>query len=200
MILALLFSFAFHWFVDWVARRAPVMLISSCFRHSKATLPLSGHDFAWRTSVISAVHAIVTGLGSLIGFYMTPGLSDDLIESSSLFTINLVSYSVGYFLMDVIHMYLFSKTKGTVELIVHHVVIILCFSSSLYSGKYVGYSVVALLIEINSVFLHLRRISKYLCIPKENIFSRILCFANIGKCFHYNYHLQLRYVRAASFT
>ncbi|VDP32118.1 unnamed protein product [Echinostoma caproni] len=78
--------------------------------------------------------------------------------------------------MDAIHMYRFEKTKETYELIVHHAVILLCFSSAIVSGKYIGYSVVALLVEVNSVFLQLRRILRYLFIPKGSIF-RDLCLS-----------------------
>lgn len=64
MLLVMLLSFAFHWLVDWVACRFPVKTLSRHFRNLKQNDSISGTDFAWRTSVISEIHALVTGLGS----------------------------------------------------------------------------------------------------------------------------------------
>ena len=47
--------------------------------------------------------------------------------------------------------------------------------------KYVGYSVVALVVEINSVFLHSRQLLQILNVAKNDSLYRINSLLNMGK-------------------
>lgn len=92
----------------------------------------------------------------MLCFYLHPQMAEDLISTHSVFSHALVSVSIGYFIYDFWDMVL-NQLSQSVELVFHHLVVISCFSLSAVTQRYVGFAVVALLVEINSVFLHLRQ-------------------------------------------
>ncbi|CAH8500654.1 unnamed protein product [Schistosoma turkestanicum] len=177
---SLLVSVIIHALVDKIAK------FSNPFRHelneSRESKPkyVQRQCFIWQNTCVSLVHAIVSGIWSLSTFYIEPDFLIDLINLSTWRSISLVSYSLGYFIFDSFHMVILHPFRSTAELLVHHFVIFLCFSSALLSGKYIGYAVVSLLPEVNSIFLHLRRMMNYLHVPKKNRFFRATCLLNIG--------------------
>ncbi|KAG5445172.1 TLC domain-containing protein 2 [Clonorchis sinensis] len=171
-------SFAFHFLVDYLASCFPPSCISSTTRQRQCSE--SKGLFIWRNSVLSCVHASVTGIGALFAFYLHPDMSKDLIFAQSSFSISLVAYSLGYFIADSVHMCWWSLERSTFELLVHHFAVMTCFSSALVSGTYIGYAVVALLVEINSIFLHMRRLLKCLEFSKDSLLSQFVNYANLG--------------------
>uniref|UniRef100_A0A8B9QGQ4 TLC domain containing 2 n=1 Tax=Apteryx owenii TaxID=8824 RepID=A0A8B9QGQ4_APTOW len=64
----------------------------------------------------------------------------------------------GYFLEDFVDMLCNQKLQQSWELLFHHSVVIICFGIAVVLHQYVGFALVALLVEINSIFLHLRQI------------------------------------------
>ncbi|XP_039363956.1 TLC domain-containing protein 2 isoform X2 [Mauremys reevesii] len=64
----------------------------------------------------------------------------------------------GYFLQDFVDMLCNQKLHQSWELLFHHSVVIICFSLTVLVHQYIGFALVALLVEINSIFLHLRQI------------------------------------------
>ncbi|KAJ8280967.1 hypothetical protein GJAV_G00061590 [Gymnothorax javanicus] len=64
----------------------------------------------------------------------------------------------GYFIHDFLDMVHNQTLSQSWELLFHHVVVIACLGVSVLTGQYVGFAVVALLVEINSIFLHLRQV------------------------------------------
>ncbi|CAH8519203.1 unnamed protein product [Heterobilharzia americana] len=190
-VFCLLFSIFFHALVDRITKILnPLLHELSEVQHSKKKY-VQRQQFVWQNSCISFVHALVSGLWSISTFYFEPDSLTDLINGSTRYSVALVSYSLGncffstlhslgYFIFDSVHMAVLHPYRSTVELLVHHFIIFICFSSALLSGKYIGYAVVSLLPEVNSIFLHLRRVMNYLRIPKDNRFFRATCLLNIG--------------------
>ncbi|XP_018652939.1 hypothetical protein Smp_002920.1 [Schistosoma mansoni] len=178
---ALLFSVVVHALVDKIAK------CLNPFRHelsaNQEAKPkyVQRQNFIWQNTCVSFVHALVSGIWSLSTFYFEPDFLTDLINLSTGRSISLVSYSLGYFIFDSVHMAILHPYRSTAELLVHHFVIFLCFSSALLSGNYIGYAVVSLLPEVNSIFLHLRRAMNYLHVPKRNPFFRATCLLNISE-------------------
>ncbi|ELV11141.1 TLC domain-containing protein 2 [Tupaia chinensis] len=70
----------------------------------------------------------------------------------------LVALSVGYFLADGVDMLWNQTLNQTWELLCHHLVVVSCLSTAVLSGHYVGFSMVSLLLELNSACLHLRKL------------------------------------------
>ncbi|XP_004635401.1 TLC domain-containing protein 2 [Octodon degus] len=110
----------------------------------------------WRNQCVSLMHSLLTGAGSLLGLSLYPQMASDPAHGHPFWALVLVAVSVGYFLADGTDL-LRNQTLGqTWELLCHHLVVVCCFSFVVLSGHYVGFSVVCLLVEVNSICLHLR--------------------------------------------
>lgn len=122
--------------------------------------PSSGlrNPWKWRNIWTSFIHSLLTGTWALLGFYLHPEMAEDLISTHSRFSHSLVAVSIGYFIHDFVDMLKNQKLHQSWELLFHHTVVITCFGISVLLHRYIGFSVVALLVEINSIFLHLRQI------------------------------------------
>ncbi|XP_044286538.1 TLC domain-containing protein 2 isoform X2 [Varanus komodoensis] len=92
------------------------------------------------------------------GFCLHPQMAEDLLDAHPLAAHRLLGVSVGYFLQDFLDMVCHQKLRQCWELLFHHSVVIACFGFAFLVHRYVGFAMVALLVEINSIFLHLRTI------------------------------------------
>lgn len=73
--------------------------------------------------------------------------------------------------------------KRTLELLLHHAMVIICFGLALVSRRYQGYAMVALLLEVNSIFLHIRQLFIIHGVSKKDLYYRITSYTNIGKVY-----------------
>ncbi|XP_048746766.1 TLC domain-containing protein 2-like [Ostrea edulis] len=138
------------------------------------------HAWKWKNISTSLVHSIISGLWSCICFYDNPKLAEDMIQTHTVLAHTLISVSVGYFIYDSIDMLVYQRSRQSYELLGHHVVIIICFGVSIVSRMYIGYAVVALVIELNSIFLHLRQIFQICQFKKDNKIYRLNSIINLG--------------------
>ncbi|MGH0180081.1 UNVERIFIED_CONTAM: hypothetical protein FKN15_003673 [Acipenser sinensis] len=116
------------------------------------------NTWKWRNISTSLVHSLITGIWAVLCFYVHPEMAEDLIYTHSGFSHTLISVSIGYFIHDFVDMIRSQKLHQSWELLFHHTVVITCFGMSVLLSQYIGFAVVALLVEINSIFLHLRQI------------------------------------------
>ncbi|NWI17873.1 TLCD2 protein, partial [Crypturellus soui] len=91
-------------------------------------------------------------------FCLYPELPEDVAAPQPPGALSLVAVSVGYFLEDFVDMLCNQNLRQSWELLFHHSVVIVCFGVAVLLQQYVGFALVALLVEINSIFLHLRQI------------------------------------------
>ncbi|XP_007894819.2 TLC domain-containing protein 2 [Callorhinchus milii] len=133
----------------------------------------------WRNICTSLAHSVVTGIWAVLCFYFQPQMAEDLIATHSAFSHALVSVSIGYFINDFVDMLCNQKLQNSWELLFHHSVVITCFGISVMLYSYVGFAVVALLVEINSVFLHLRQILLMINLRQSTLF-RVNSIINLG--------------------
>lgn len=112
----------------------------------------------WRNICVSLVHSLLAGTGALLGLSFFPQMIADPIRGHPPGALMLVAVSVGYFLADAADL-LRNQTLGQAwDLLCHHLVVISCLSTAILSGHYVGFSVVSLLLELNSACLHFRKL------------------------------------------
>ncbi|KAK3589146.1 hypothetical protein CHS0354_017114 [Potamilus streckersoni] len=138
------------------------------------------NEWRWKNISISFVHSCITGTWAVCCFYQKPEMAEDLIKTSTPLGHTLISVSVGYFVYDVIDMLIYQRTRQTYELLLHHAVIIVCFAVAIVTKLYVGYAVVALLVELNSIFLHMRQLLQICGFQKDNQFYRLNSIVNLG--------------------
>lgn len=65
--------------------------------------------------------------------------------------------------------FVFSRKRSTYELLVHHTLVIICFSIAVVYHEYVAYAALSLMVEINSVFLHARQLFIIVGEPKSSL-------------------------------
>ncbi|KAM8797187.1 TLC domain-containing protein 2 [Eudromia elegans] len=112
----------------------------------------------WRNIWTSLAHSVLSGGGALAGFCLYPELPQDVADTHLPGAHSLVAVSVGYFLEDFVDMLCNQELRQSWELLFHHSVVIVCLGVAVLLHQYVGFALVALLVEINSIFLHLRQI------------------------------------------
>ncbi|XP_072285609.1 TLC domain-containing protein 2 [Pyxicephalus adspersus] len=137
------------------------------------------NPWKWRNIWTSFVHSLLTGIWALLGFYLHPEMAEDLISTHSRFSHCLIAVSIGYFIHDFVDMLQNQKLLQSWELLFHHTVVITCFGISLLLHRYIGFAVVALLVEINSIFLHLRQIL-LMANQLKTTFYRLNSLVNLG--------------------
>ncbi|KAM7374514.1 hypothetical protein PAMP_007167 [Pampus punctatissimus] len=117
----------------------------------------------WRNISTSLAHSSLTG-----AFYIEPQMVEDLISSHSLLSHSLVAVSSGDTSTNVLS----------------------CFSLVVTSRRYLGFAVVSLLVEINSVFLHIRQLlllsgqknrpGTEITTPRPSVTYRMTSWLNLG--------------------
>ncbi|XP_030218038.1 TLC domain-containing protein 2 isoform X1 [Gadus morhua] len=121
--------------------------------------PREGHR-AWRQRNIgtSLAHSSLSGAWAALCFWCHPQMAEDLISTHTRFSFSLVTLSTGYFIYDALDLLLNQSFKRSWEVLLHHAVVVSCFSLAISSRLYVGFAVLSLLVEINTVFLHIRQL------------------------------------------
>ncbi|XP_040605086.1 TLC domain-containing protein 2 [Mesocricetus auratus] len=121
--------------------------------------PESARDrWMWRNIFVSLVHSLLSGAGALVGLWLYPQMVTDPIHGHPSWAVGLVAVSVGYFLADGVDM-LWNRTLAQAwDLLCHHLVVVSCLSTAVLSGHFVGFAMVSLLLELNSICLHLRKL------------------------------------------
>uniref|UniRef100_A0A3Q0STZ6 TLC domain containing 2 n=1 Tax=Amphilophus citrinellus TaxID=61819 RepID=A0A3Q0STZ6_AMPCI len=155
-------------------------LLNTVIRILPTPQPAQRKAWKWRNISTSLAHSCLTGAGAVSCFYLQPQMVEDLISFCSLHTHILVTVSTGYFIHDFLDMALNQPFKQSWDLLLHHSLVISCFSLAATSRLYLGFAVVSLLVEINSVFLHLRQPGTELTAPQPSLAYSITSWLNLG--------------------
>jgi len=125
----------------------------------------------WNNVFTSLIHSSITGIGVLLAFNETPTLATDFFGATTNSIINILGkLSTGYFIYDTFDM--IKDPPVTLDLMVHHAVVIASFGYSVVSQSLHGFLAAALLMEINSVFLHVRQLlNTSKCDRKSAVYS-----------------------------
>lgn len=134
----------------------------------------------WKNIAVSFVHSVMSGFGAVLCFMSEPKMAEDLIQTYTTSAHTLISASVGYFVYDTLDMIVYQRSRQTLELLLHHVVIILCFGIAIFTYLYVGYAVLALIVELNTIFLHMRQLFQTCGFSKSNQYYRLNSLINLG--------------------
>ncbi|XP_012942870.1 TLC domain-containing protein 2 [Aplysia californica] len=137
-------------------------------------------SWKWKNISVSFIHSVLSSIWAFLCFYERPDMAEDLITIFTPLSHSLAAFSVGYFLYDLIELLVHQRTRQSLELIGHHVVIISCFMVAVLTRHYVGYAVVALIVEINSIFLHFRQLLQICGTSKFNPWYRLNSLINLA--------------------
>ncbi|KAK6108457.1 Uncharacterized protein BM_BM5063 [Brugia malayi] len=138
-------------------------------------------QYRLRNLTLCVIHSSISGLWSFV-FSITHQqvMLEETIHWYSPWAVQLPILSMAYFICDTMDMLRHEISKWTIELLFHHAASIFAFASAVLPHKFIPYTYWALLMEINSIFLHLRslmQITGY-SVLRQSLF-RIIQLTNI---------------------
>jgi len=133
----------------------------------------------YRNLVISWIHALVVGVWDLTCFILYPELTTDLIAFHNHYIYFLVAISCGYFIYDFMDMMRSNQLVRMWEVSLHHVAVTSVFVYNVLESRYLAYTVIALLTEVNSVFLHSRKLLQMRKWPFDHWLYRVNNWVNL---------------------
>ncbi|KAG6578966.1 TLC domain-containing protein 2 [Cucurbita argyrosperma subsp. argyrosperma] len=120
-------------------------------------------------TAVSLLHSIITSasvLFVLANRWLSHG-SDGMFEHSQLFggtwpwAYAALCFSCGYFAYDQWDMLQYRLYSGWIPaILVHHLVLLICFTLALYRNVTINYLILTLICELHSIFLHVRRLRR----------------------------------------
>ncbi|CAF3167433.1 unnamed protein product [Rotaria socialis] len=110
--------------------------------------------------LLSCIHAAICSVLLTISVLREPNIFQDPLSHSNHFNYALVAFTTGYFLYDLIDC-IQNSTSSTIAFLIHHILVMIFFIHVLFHTRNLGYAVYGLSIEINSFFLHARRLFRW---------------------------------------
>lgn len=133
----------------------------------------------WQNIAVSWVHGLVCGGWDLLCLILFPDLLRDPVEYINRFSYLIVPFSAGYFIYDFIDMLQHKKLKEYWEVTLHHIIIVSSFVYNYSIRRCIGYNIIALMAEINSIFLHLRKLLQMCNVGYNTWTFQIVSVANL---------------------
>lgn len=133
----------------------------------------------WKNLFVSWIHAIICGIWDLLCLYKFPEMFQDLVSHHTVCSYAMVSFSTGYFIYDFIDIILNNKLTKMWEILAHHIAVASIFWYNLVYCQCIAYNVVALLAEVNSIFLHSRKLLQMCQVHFQHWIYRINSFINM---------------------
>lgn len=139
---------------------------------------LTSDVWRWRNTLVSFLHAAIVGAGVLYCL-----LFKDMFEDAVMFCDNfsylLVAFSNGYFIYDFFDYLANKKLVSNYEVILHHITVIWVFSYNIQYRMNIGYTIIALMTEVNSIFLHARKLMQMNKWPFDHWLYRFVVGLNL---------------------
>ncbi|RNA35594.1 TLC domain-containing 2-like [Brachionus plicatilis] len=133
-----------------------------------------------RNLQVSFVHSVLCSLWLLyILIARHSELFADLLYAVTWDAYLVLAFSCGYFLYDFYDICANGYLKREWVVCVHHWIVLLSFGYHMINLISIGYTVVALLMEFNSVFLHARKLLKFYAFKRNSCIVYANCVANI---------------------
>ena len=103
----------------------------------------------WRSTSMARVSAAITASWAVGSLLAGQKMRNDLMFTSTKSAKQLTAFSIGVHLAEALDMVLQAQPS---KLLVHHLFVITCFASALLTDRAVGFAVLSLVTEVNSVF------------------------------------------------
>lgn len=133
-----------------------------------------------RNLQISFLHSLMCSIWLIrIIWFRNTEMFSDLLTFVSWDTYLLLAFSCGYFLYDFYDIYANGFFKKEWVVCLHHWIVLISFSYHMMNLLSIGYTVVALLMEFNSVFLHSRKLLRFYKFDRGSAVFRLNSIFNI---------------------
>ncbi|XP_053376148.1 TLC domain-containing protein 2-like isoform X2 [Mercenaria mercenaria] len=121
---------------------------------------VKGDPWRWNNLFISWIHAAICGTWDILCLYFYPEMLDDLVHHINYFTYLMIAFSTGYFVYDFLDLLYNGRIVSNWEVTLHHIAIAFMGAYHLQKKMCIAYNLIALLPEVNSIFLHARKLLK----------------------------------------
>ncbi|XP_071481741.1 TLC domain-containing protein 2-like [Diadema antillarum] len=133
----------------------------------------------WRNAMCSLVHALIVGIYGTYCFFSNPELQEDLVNGYTLGSEVIIALSGGYFMYDTLDLMSNNTFSTSWPLYTHHLVVLfLCFTILSLRQLYATINI-AMILELNSIFLHARQLLLMYGYSKQDIVYRINAALNV---------------------
>ena len=102
----------------------------------------------WRSTNLARLAAGISGVWALAALHDSLALRRDLMYGSSEMAVNLIIFSLGVHIAEVLDMLIIRQFS---LLSIHHVAVIICFAGALLTKSSIGFAVLTLVTELNAV-------------------------------------------------
>ncbi|XP_076453022.1 TLC domain-containing protein 2-like [Babylonia areolata] len=140
---------------------------------------LRADEWKWRNLTISWLHALFSVSLSMASLVLQTELLWDLRHYKSNLILFLLTFSTGYFLYDFLDIIFNGMMFAMWEVQLHHVAVGGMFYYNLVNCDWLAFNIIALLVEVNSFFLHQRKLLQMLGTPYTCRLYRVTIFLNI---------------------
>ncbi|XP_064612177.1 TLC domain-containing protein 2-like [Liolophura sinensis] len=141
---------------------------------------LAQHDeWKWRNLAISWFHALICATWDLSCFVFFPEMFQDLVTYANYYIYSMVAFSSGYFVYDFIDMWINNKLLKLWEVTLHHIAVAGMFIYNILVRTSIAYTCVALLAEVNSFFLHSRKLLQMMQVDFNHWFYKLTAYTNL---------------------
>merc|ERR1711970_1354489 len=168
-VLFLKFGLPVPTFLPWLLlgsmiQVVPSLTLSPFFPDSVSSS--SSRSWKWKTTFIARFSAGVSGVWALMVLYQSPSMCSDLMLTYSPSAQHLILFSLGVHIAEAVDMLINLHPS---MLMVHHILVIICFAGALLADKAIGFAVLSLVTEINAVFNKTRILHIITNTPKDSI-------------------------------
>merc|ERR1712215_317892 len=169
LVLFLKFGLPVPTFLPWLLLGSMIQVVLSLIL--APFLPDSGsssssRSWKWKTTFIARFSACITGGWALMVLYHSPSMCSDLMLSYSPSAKLLIIFSLGVHLAEAMDMLINLHPS---MLMLHHILVIICFTGALLTEKAIGFAVLSLVTEINAVFNKTRILHIIINTPRDSI-------------------------------
>ncbi|CAD5208870.1 unnamed protein product [Bursaphelenchus xylophilus] len=135
----------------------------------------------WRTSneAVSLIHSVISGLWALYAVLTYPNLLSDMMYFEHPVPKFLIYVSFGYIIHDLLDLLINERSIRILELLFHHIVVIIAFLTTIIPSLFLGVVVLGLLMEVNSIFLHSRSLLNLYRVSKESTAFKFVALLNV---------------------
>ncbi|PAV91497.1 hypothetical protein WR25_14200 [Diploscapter pachys] len=130
--------------------------------------------------IVSFTHALVSSIACVTSLVKDHNYTKEPYDYYARDGQYVLLFSMGYFIYDLFDMFIHGELPNSKEYIIHHSLVITTFSIIMVTGRLMGLAMIGLLVEVQTVFLHLRTMIR-LCtnIKKGNVYYDALINANM---------------------
>ena len=150
MIICILLSFAFFFLIDQTTK----------FMTKTNIRVNTNSNWLKQNTLLSFIHSLICSIWIIISVIRAPEMLADPLSHINFFNYALIAFSIGYFFWD-FYDCVQNSTSSTFAILIHHIIVITFFVHILVRTRNIGYGLYALSLEINSVFLHVRRLLRW---------------------------------------